>query len=305
MPDIHDVVDVNMDDLSLEQRIQLKDAIDQFQQKCLMSFGENRSGVPYLKSDMPRVLLLGEPDTTSAEEKHEAMNAFRQTMESIMVKHHTAFLTMFKEMMVGVFGPGMERTLGRVSPQASTVEVGETSAAVNSQPARGASAQPSLQSMGGQPIQPPPQSVGSQPIQQPLQSTGGRPVQQQNPYRAMPNRPTYGDLAFCSSRVPPNSTYRIAPANNRLQKNMFEEGYSEFIDYGAIDAFPNPGYGAAAGMPNGPVGRPGDQDANVDLMVQKMADVLQNQFVLKPKMQGKFIHLLSQNGTTGWLCHKG
>jgi hypothetical protein len=79
-----------------------------------MSFGKNRSGVPYLKSDMPRVLLPGEPDTTSTEEKQEAMNVFQQTMESIMVKHHTAFLTMFKQMMVGVFGPGMERTLSRV-----------------------------------------------------------------------------------------------------------------------------------------------------------------------------------------------
>jgi hypothetical protein len=255
MPDINDVMDVTMDDLSPEQRIQLKDAIDQFQQKCLMSFGKNRSGVPYLKSDMPRVLLPGKPDTTTAEEKQETMNAFQQIMESIMVKHHTAFLTMFKQMMVGVFGPGMERTLSRVSPQTSTVEVGETSAA---QPARDASAQPPLQSMGGQPIQPPLQSVGSQPIQPPLQSTGGRPVQQLNPYQAMPNRPTYGDMAFGSSGVPPNSTYRIAPANNRLQKNMYGEGYSEIMDYGAIDAFPNPGYGAAAGMLNGPVGRPGD-----------------------------------------------
>jgi hypothetical protein len=95
----------------------LKDAIDQFQQKCLMSFGKNRSGVPYLKSDIPRVLLPGEPDTTSAEEKQEAMNAV---------------LTMFKQMMVGIFGPGMERVLGRVSPQGSTVEIGETSAIVNS-----------------------------------------------------------------------------------------------------------------------------------------------------------------------------
>jgi hypothetical protein len=68
MPDIHDVMDVTMDDLSPEQQVQLKDAIEQFQQKCLMSFGKNRSGVPYLKSDMPRVLLPGEPDTTSAEE---------------------------------------------------------------------------------------------------------------------------------------------------------------------------------------------------------------------------------------------
>jgi hypothetical protein len=269
MPDIHDVMDVTMEDLSPEQRIQLKDAIDQFQQKCLMSFGKNRSGVSYLKSDMPRVLLPGEPDTTTAEEKQETMNAFQQIMESIMVKHHTTFLTMFKQMMVGVFGPGMERTLSRVSPQTSTVEVGETSAA---QPARDASAQP------------PPQSVGSQPILTPLQSTGGRPVQQLNPYQAMSNRPTYGDLAFGSSGVPPNSTHRIAPVNNRLQKNMYGEEYSEIMDYGAIDAFPNPGYGAAAGMLNGPVRRPGDQDANVDLMVQKMADVLQNQFGLKPKM---------------------
>jgi hypothetical protein len=103
----------------------------------------------------------------------------------------------------------------------------------------------------------------------------------------MPNRPTYGDLAFGSSGVPPNSTYRIAPANNRMQKNMYGEGYSEVMDYGAIDALPNYGYGAAAGMLNGSVGRPGDQDANVDLMVQKMTDVLQNQFGLKPKIQGQ------------------
>jgi hypothetical protein len=57
---------------------------------------------------------------------------------------------------------------------------------------------------------------------------------------------------------------------------MYGRGYSEVMDYGAIDAFPNPGYGTAAGM----------QDPNDDVLVQKMADVLQNQFGLKPKMQG-------------------
>jgi hypothetical protein len=81
-----------------------------------MSFGKNRSGVPYLKSDMPRVLLPGESDSTSAQEKQEALNAFRETIETVMVKHHTAFLSMFKQMMLGVFSPGMERMLNRVSP---------------------------------------------------------------------------------------------------------------------------------------------------------------------------------------------
>jgi hypothetical protein len=237
-------MDVTMDELSPEQQVPLKDAIDQFLQKCLMSFGKNRSSVPYLKSDMPRVLLPGEPDTTSNEEKLEVMNAVQQTMESIMAKHNTAFLNMFRQMMVGVFGPGMERVLGRVSPQGSIVEIGETSAAVNSQPARNASAQPPLQSTGGQPIQPPPQSVGGQPIQPTLQSTGSHPIQQQNHYQAMPNKPTYRDLAFGSSGVPPNSSYRIAPANIRLQKNMFGDGYSEFMEYCATDAFPSPGYRA-------------------------------------------------------------
>jgi hypothetical protein len=59
MPDIGDIMDVTINDLSPEHQAQLKYAIDQFQQKCLMSFGKNRSGVTYLKSDMPRVLLPG------------------------------------------------------------------------------------------------------------------------------------------------------------------------------------------------------------------------------------------------------
>jgi hypothetical protein len=107
-----------------------------------MSFGKNRSGVPYLKSDMPRVLLPGEPDTTSAQEKQEALNAFRETIETVMVKHHTAFLNILKQMMVGVFGPGMEKMLSRVSPHTSSADVGEISSA---QPARDAGAQPPLQ----------------------------------------------------------------------------------------------------------------------------------------------------------------
>jgi hypothetical protein len=74
--------------------------------------------------------------------------------------------------------------------------------------------------------------------------------------------------------MPPNSTYKIAPANNTLQKNMYGGGYTEVMDYGTINAFPNPGYGTTAKMQEN------------DILAQKMADVLQNQFVLKPKMQG-------------------
>jgi hypothetical protein len=153
MPEIGDIMDVTIDELSPEQLQQLKDATDQFQTKCLMSFKRNRSGVPYLKSKMPRVLLPGEYDATSFQEKEEVLQAFRDTAETVMGRHHTAFLGMFKQMMVGVFGLGMEKVFSRVSPQGYYKEVGETSSA---QPT---GAQPPLQS---QPVQPPPQSVGSQ-----------------------------------------------------------------------------------------------------------------------------------------------
>jgi hypothetical protein len=90
-------------------------------------------------------------------------------------------------------------------------------------------------------------------------------------------------MAFGTPGVQPDSTYRIALANNRLQKNMYGAGYSEFMDYSAIDALPNPGYGGATGMP---VGGPGNQDVSIDLLMQRMTDMLQNQFGLKPTNQG-------------------
>jgi hypothetical protein len=54
----------------------------------------------------------------------------------------------------------------------------------------------------------------------------------------------------------------IAPTNNRLQKNVYGTGYSEFMDYSVVDALTNPGYGGAMGMP---VGGRGNQDVNIDL----------------------------------------
>jgi hypothetical protein len=90
-------------------------------------------------------------------------------------------------------------------------------------------------------------------------------------------------MAFSTPGVQPVSTYKIAPTNNRLQRNMYGNGYSEFMDYSAVDALLNPGYGGATGMP---AGGPGNLDANVDFLVQRMTDVLQNQFGLKPKSHG-------------------
>jgi hypothetical protein len=258
MPEIHVVLDVTLNELSSEHQLVLKEAMEQFQQKCLLSFSKNRSGVPFLRTYMPRVLMPGETDATTAVEKQEAFAMVRQAMEEIMTRHNTAFLNSFQQMMVGVFGPSADKYFERAQgPSETANETGESSAIANGKPPRqDASAQPPQQCMSVQPTQ----HVGSQPIQQ-------------NPHQAIPNPRTYGEMTFGTTGVQPVSTYRIAPTSNRLHKNMYENGYSEFMDYSAIDAFPNPGYGNATGMP---AGRPGNQDTNVDLLVQRMTDVLQN-----------------------------
>jgi hypothetical protein len=113
MPEIGDLMDVNLEDLSPEQRQQLQDVMDQFQQKCLLSFKKNRSGVPYLKNEMPRVLLPGVSDTTAQQEKKECMRVFQESADYMLSKHNKAFLGALQQMMVAVFGPGMEQAFSK------------------------------------------------------------------------------------------------------------------------------------------------------------------------------------------------
>jgi hypothetical protein len=148
----------------------------------------------------------------------------QKALEDIMARHNTASLNSFRQMMVGVFGPSVDRHFE-----------GESSVAVTGQPIRqDASIQPPPQSMSGQPTK----HVDSQPVWP-------------NPRQAIPNPRTYGEIAFGTPGVQPDSTYRIALANNRLQKNMYGTGYSEFMDYSDVDALLNLRYGGATGMPVG------------------------------------------------------
>jgi hypothetical protein len=81
-----------------------------------------------------------------------------------------------------------------------------------------------------------------------------------------------------------SSALKVSPAANRLQKNMYGDGYQEFTDYSALNAMPNPGYKSASGLPS--MGQiQGAQDSSIDVLMHRMADMMQNQFGLKPKKQ--------------------
>jgi hypothetical protein len=43
------------------------------------------------------------------QEREECMQVFRDAADDVLSRHHRAFLGAFKQMMVAVFGPGMEQ----------------------------------------------------------------------------------------------------------------------------------------------------------------------------------------------------
>jgi hypothetical protein len=55
------------------------------------------------------------------------MQAFRDTADHVVSRHHRAFLSAFKQIMVAVFGPGMEQVFNKTPFQGGTMEMGESS----------------------------------------------------------------------------------------------------------------------------------------------------------------------------------
>jgi hypothetical protein len=53
--------------------------------------------------------MPGETDTTAAAEKQEVFGMIQQTMEDIMARHNTVFLSSFRQMMVSIFGPSVDK----------------------------------------------------------------------------------------------------------------------------------------------------------------------------------------------------
>jgi hypothetical protein len=75
------------------------------------------------------VFGIGQEDSSlkmALDEKQEAFGMIQQAMEDIMARHNTAFLNSFRQMMVGVFGPSVDKHF----------EQGETSATAIGQPPR-------------------------------------------------------------------------------------------------------------------------------------------------------------------------
>jgi hypothetical protein len=225
MPEISNegVLDVTMDDLPEDLRNIVQQACDQYLEKCMMSFSKNKSNRVIQKQSLPRVLLPHQTDYTEEEDTWRMAKLIYKALGDTMTNHHSAFLNTFHNIMINTFGPTADRyfeeTIGPVGgltyfnmPKNQEKSAGSGGSSGSGEAPKGAPA--------------------------PTESR-----QQQDPM-------TYGQLTFGTTGNVPPSAFRVSPASSRLQRNMYGDGYQEFVDYNSLNALPNPGYKNASGQPS-------------------------------------------------------
>jgi hypothetical protein len=199
------------------------------------------------------VLLPGQSDPEDIEEMKQFSSMLHRVLGETMANHNSTFLSTFRHVLVNVFGQNVDEPFEQLYGP-----------------------------LGGPNYFNPPKTNGKETARTSGVKDGDGQLKQQNTESATMHPRTFGEMAFGTTGVPPDSAFKVSPLHNRLKKNIYGDGYIEAMDYNAIDALPNPGYGGTAKTYSG---KQGAQNSDVDLLVEKMTDVLQNQFGLKPKNQ--------------------
>jgi len=182
-----------------------------------------------------------------------------------MTNHNVAFLNTFHAIMVSIFSPAAD-----VQFEATEGPIGPT----YFNPPKNPSGDTGASGSGGGSKSEKNDGSGNLPKGAPApKATGGHP-----------GPTTYGRATFGTTGEVPASAFKISPAAPRLQKNMTGDGYHQFVDYNSLNAMPNLGYKTTAGLSSGgqAYGAPKD---SVDIIMDRMADTMKNQFGLKPKGQ--------------------
>ena len=257
MPDKinNDDLEVTLDDLPEELRIIVERACEIHKQKCLMSFSKNKSSKVFQKTNLPRVLMSGQTDYTE-EDVQRFIDIIYKALGETMTNHNAAFLNTFRAIMVSIFGQSANAPF-----VATEGPIGPTY------------------------FNPPKNSSGASGSGEAAKDDKDEdPDNLLKGTRTARGRPTHGQITFGTSGEVPASSYKISPIASRLQKNMTGDGYHTVVDYSAINAMPNPGYKNATGLTYGTQAYGAPKD-DVDIIMDRMADMMKNQFGLKPKAQ--------------------
>ena len=98
-----DILIVPYEDLPDEDKDVIGKAIEESQNKCLLSYTKTYDNKVVQKYPLPRVLLHGQSDTDEAEDRRFFVEAINKSVHDAILNHNTVFLNTFHNTMKEVF----------------------------------------------------------------------------------------------------------------------------------------------------------------------------------------------------------
>ena len=94
---------VPYEDLPDEDKDVISKAIEEFQNKCLLSYTKTHDNKVVQKYPLPRVLMHGQSDIDEADDRRFFVDAVNKSIHDAMLNHNTTFLNTFHNTMKEVF----------------------------------------------------------------------------------------------------------------------------------------------------------------------------------------------------------
>ena len=94
-----DILMLHYEDLPNGDKEVISKAIEEFQNKCLLSYTRTRDNTIVQKFPLPRVLLHGQTDTTEAKDRHFFKEVVDKSIRDAMSSHNEAFVDVFHNAM--------------------------------------------------------------------------------------------------------------------------------------------------------------------------------------------------------------
>ena len=91
------------EDLPNEDKDVISKAIEEFQNKCFLSYTKTRDNKIFQKYPLLRVLLHGQTDVDEAEDRRFFIEAVNKSVHDAMSNHNKVFLNTFHNTMKEVF----------------------------------------------------------------------------------------------------------------------------------------------------------------------------------------------------------
>ena len=99
----NDILMVPYEDLPDEDKDVINKAIEEFQNKCLLSYTKTRDNKIVQKYPLPRVLLHWQIDADEAEDRRFFVETINKSVHDAMSNHNEVFLNTFHNIMKEVF----------------------------------------------------------------------------------------------------------------------------------------------------------------------------------------------------------